>query len=784
MDLKLNVQKRGLSTTEAIINEEFTLHYGHIFRGEDAETLIIDYETAKTLYNSGGQSEEFKSIYSKLVSNPSMNVAIRFWGESYIASSHIATDNAKFYIRVDCQYISKGVKLGGGEIWQLRTASVNITPEGGVSLLQSYTKELVDSSLVSDDLTTFDETRVLSARQGAVLKDTKVGYVEKDEDTGDFVLYATNNVSRASNVEIGRIKVGCATPVTYAELCGLKLAGRLTAGAFYRITDYVTKVKPNHNGFNNTRSAEHPFDIIVQALDKSTLSENAQAILHDGDTYFAGSNLKAWQLKYSLDADAKRFAWGVDAAREQSWSCAWGILESKPNSDASSNYERVVVDGKTKYLYRPIEPTSHLQGKQFYRDVVISSIESPDGFIYEADSAPSYSYDEEMGEEYYDYPSEIRVKTADGKQVATFVQEYDSYYYDENNSEYYITFGSSYEEVNGVYHLTPESGIEDWWEYGIGGSIDETEREYYNGAVDSLYYAFDAIIPKSNKSVTEVTDKVHIYKSVGIIDTITYRSYIAPEDGGRGVIYGMTDEFNNFLPFDFKNIQFKDGDDWFYVFGATDTSLSGGAKCNYINCVSDNKSLFRIIFKGTTEFNHFEFKFSDDDGLGVVFNGDCKANMIRTNSSGFKSIYVTEGFYSNNLSNNTQGAFELIGRMTGVRIAYANNLSVKGNFFGGSFYGNGTFQLVDSRGNNKAARNMKVNFGYSKSNLKLVFDGTTSSNASYLLDTEIHASDWGEDEQTINIDTYLNKNKRYQYLKIAKNSAGNIKVWCEADLVD
>lgn len=356
--------------------------------------------------------------------------------------------------------------------------------------------------------------------------------------------------------------------ITHSELVDLKNKGNLISGTFYRITDYVTKVKPNHNGWNNTRSAEHPFDIIVQALDKNTLSENAQAILHEGDTYFADSNLKAWQLKYSLNADAERFAWGEDEAAD------------------------------------------------------------------------------------------------------------------------------------------------------------------------------------------------------------------------RGVIYGMTDEFNNFLPFDFKNIQFKDGNDWFYVFGATDTSLSGSVRCNYINCVADNKSLFRIIFKGVTEFNHFEFKFIDNDGVGIIFNGDCKANMIRNTSAGFKFIYVTEGFYGNSLSNNTHGAFELFGRMTGVSIAYANNLTVRGNFFGGSFYGNGTFQLVDSNGNNKAARNMKVNFGFNESIVKLVFDGTTSSNVSHLLDTEIHASDWGEYEQTINIDTYLNKNKRYQYLKIAKNSNGDIKVWCEADLVD
>lgn len=37
MDLKLNVQKRGLSTTTETINEEFTLHYGHIFKGEKGD---------------------------------------------------------------------------------------------------------------------------------------------------------------------------------------------------------------------------------------------------------------------------------------------------------------------------------------------------------------------------------------------------------------------------------------------------------------------------------------------------------------------------------------------------------------------------------------------------------------------------------------------------------------------------------------------------------------------------------------------------------------------------
>lgn len=59
----------------------------------------------------------------------------------------------------------------------------------------------------------------------------------------------------------------------------------------------------------NTRSAGHVFDIIVTALDESTLSNEAKATHHDGDTYFANCNLGAWELKYCLDNDTNRFAW-------------------------------------------------------------------------------------------------------------------------------------------------------------------------------------------------------------------------------------------------------------------------------------------------------------------------------------------------------------------------------------------------------------------------------------------------------------------------------------------
>lgn len=92
--------------------------------------------------------------------------------------------------------------------------------------------------------------------------------------------------------------------VTHAELKAMRDGGKLTAGALYRITDYVTTTSQE-----NTRSAGHQFDVIVLALDGSTLSEEAWAMLHDGDEYFANSNLNGWRLLYSLDNDKERFAW-------------------------------------------------------------------------------------------------------------------------------------------------------------------------------------------------------------------------------------------------------------------------------------------------------------------------------------------------------------------------------------------------------------------------------------------------------------------------------------------
>lgn len=101
--------------------------------------------------------------------------------------------------------------------------------------------------------------------------------------------------------------------VTYSDLKELRDSAQLIPGSKYRITDYVTMCVDSYQYDTTTtvfiKSSNHPFDIIVEALSNNTLSEDVKAIQHDGDTYFTGNNLDAWELKYCFDNDTSRFGW-------------------------------------------------------------------------------------------------------------------------------------------------------------------------------------------------------------------------------------------------------------------------------------------------------------------------------------------------------------------------------------------------------------------------------------------------------------------------------------------
>lgn len=105
---------------------------------------------------------------------------------------------------------------------------------------------------------------------------------------------------------------GISAPIstTYSALKSLKDSSGLAIGQKYRITDFVSV-------FDETgiTSANHPFDLIVEANSNNGFSEIAIAIQHVGDDYFANQNLGAWQVNYCFDNDTKRFPQASSSGR-------------------------------------------------------------------------------------------------------------------------------------------------------------------------------------------------------------------------------------------------------------------------------------------------------------------------------------------------------------------------------------------------------------------------------------------------------------------------------------
>lgn len=131
------------------------------------------------------------------------------------------------------------------------------------------------------------------------------------------------------------------TKTTYTELKALRDNGELLEGHLYRITDYVTTTTQAE-----TKSAGNAFDVIVLAISTHELSHNARAIQHEGDTYFDGNDLGAWELWYDLDNDTEKYEW-ADATNGKG--VIYRMIDDKAN-DCPYDFKNILFYN-TKYTY-------------------------------------------------------------------------------------------------------------------------------------------------------------------------------------------------------------------------------------------------------------------------------------------------------------------------------------------------------------------------------------------------------------------------------------------------
>ena len=145
------------------------------------------------------------------------------------------------------------------------------------------------------------------------------------------------------------------------------------------------------------------------------------------------------------------------------------------------------------------------------------------------------------------------------------------------------------------------------------------------------------------------------------LDNDTDRFAWSDSVNGKGVIYRMIDEFNNDVPYDFKNIQFKKASVWNHTFGNDLLGNSYGNKISVyissnketLNAITFGNNCYSNIFGDSCRYNTFGNNcYSNtfgDDCYDITFGNECYSNTF-----GNSCRYNTFGNYC---SSNTFGAY-------------------------------------------------------------------------------------------------------------------------------
>lgn len=423
--------------------------------------------------------------------------------------------------------------------------------------------------------------------------------------------------------------------ITHNDLLNLKISSELIPGMFYRITDYVTKVTGSmdlssvagttaylHFG----KSAEHPFDIIVQATGQNTLNENAKAVLHGGDTYFEYSNLDAWELKYDIHNDQTKYIWAdPDNGKGVIW---W--MKDEFGNEAGYDFKNVL---SLRYALRLANSTADYTP-------------TDSGLVYNASSQPN-----RYGSPYHVALSLMNYMT-EGRYINPF-------YYNYKASE-----AANYDFAVGYSILQT-------------ATISEIDTEFLNTFNADLYYTFDYF---------DGTDHHDI--SLNHIDDIICQNNIITQEKDMAVVTVLgtySHQGIGWNVFETNNVYFYSGklnvsDNYFNELNYSNTFGN--------NCYNNNfgSTCYGNIFGNDC----YDITFSSGCCLNMMGNANCGikfGNDCEINSFGM-SCYNTmlgEGCSNNTLLNSCNRNIFLSGCTNNTFCANCNDNKLEfictGNIF-------------------------------------------------------------------------------------------------------
>lgn len=304
--------------------------------------------------------------------------------------------------------------------------------------------------------------------------------------------------------------------VTYSELKSLRDNSQLIPGQQYRITDYVTTTTQE-----NTKSAGHQFDIIVTADNENTLNEIARACCHEFDLEKykdAYSNTWGETMLYvgQYEYEGKEYHLYESESHDIQMLMDFNNSNIKVYEDLGKEYPHALYPLYTRY--KEDESWGEwLNGKEEGENICFKHNLAEDAYFSGVNLAAWkvwYCLDNDT----------VRFKWAaptDGKTKKVALVKY-------GYSEYTAFRDASKDtEVNG----------KKLYAWNQGGGPGQT------GYSDTL----------------DITSESKVYTSSGEEDTsASFLVGVKDIEKGKGVIYRMIDEWDNDVPYDFKNILFVD----------------------------------------------------------------------------------------------------------------------------------------------------------------------------------------------------------------------------------
>ena len=510
------------------------------------------------------------------------------------------------------------------------------------------------------------------------------------------------------------------TPITYAELVALRGSSSLVAGMQYRITDYACTTTQA-----STQSAGHPFDIIVTADSENTLNEEARAIQHEGDTYFADCDLNAWKIWYCLDNDSTRFAW-ADSTNGK------GVIYrmiDEWNNDVPYDFKNIMYNGSWRYW--------------------------------------AYTFN---------WINDASDNTCEDLSVA-------QYAHTNNEGGYSHTYGNVIESYGISY------GIDDVGNYGSPIQLNKcvflNSESSYGGIFNGCYsntFSDNCYYNTFHNNCHSNTFGTNCHSNT-FSDNCRYNTF---GDSCSSNTFGNDCYSNTFEDSCFSNT--FGNDCYSNTLGYNCCNNKFGSSCSYNN------------FGNTCSSNTFGNTCSSN-----IFGNSCKSNNFRincvSNNFGNNCSYNTFGSdcyydnFGNNCSHNTFGtsctsnsfgnncSYNILGRNCSYN-NFGNNCS--SNNFGESCSSN-NFGERCSYIKFASTSSTSTNYNYYQYNHfgdgceYLLFTGAeTASSTTQVQNYNFAQGLQGTSSAYIEIDGV--RSRAYE-TKVAKNSSGELKIYCEADLI-